>query len=300
MATGTGKTFVAMQIVWKLWKSAWRPGRNPRILYLADRNILIDQPIEREFKPAFGTGEGSPIWKLQGEAKRGREIYFGLYQQLADSGADLNGMFREFAPDFFDLVIVDECHRGSARAESSWRAILDHFSPATQLGMTATPRRDETADTLRLLRRRPLFEYSLAQGIDDGFLAPYRVRRVVLSPDAHGWAPDQGQLDLFGKEIPDGSVHHEGLRARRLAADPNRGRRQAPDGLPAATDRMGQDDRVLRQPGARRPDAASAAQRQRRPGEAAPQLRRAHRQRRGRHRPGPPQRLRRHRERTCR
>ncbi len=204
MATGTGKTFVSMQIVWKLWKSAWRPGRNPRILYLADRNILVDQPIGREYKPAIGTGGGSPIWKLQGEAKRGREIYFGLYQQLADSGADLNGMFRDFAPDFFDLVIVDECHRGSARAESSWRAILNHFSPATQIGMTATPRRDETADSYDYFGGGPLFEYSLAQGIDDGFLAPYRVRRVVLSPDAHGWAPDQGQLDLFGKEIPEG------------------------------------------------------------------------------------------------
>ncbi|MEX2100434.1 MAG: DEAD/DEAH box helicase family protein [Acidimicrobiia bacterium] len=203
LATGTGKTFVSMQIVWKLWKSGWRPGRNPRILYLADRNILVDQPIEREYKPAFGTGEGSPIWKLQGgEAKAGREIYFALYQQLSDSGEDPNGMFRQFAPDFFDLVIVDECHRGSARAESSWRAILDHFSPATQLGMTATPKNNETVDSYGYFGD-PLFEYSLAQGIEDGFLAPYRVRRVVLSPDAHGWAPEQGQLDLFGREIPD-------------------------------------------------------------------------------------------------
>ncbi len=204
LATGTGKTFVSMQIVWKLWKSGWRPGRNPRILYLADRNILVDQPIEREYKPAFGTGEGSPIWKLAGgEAKAGREIYFALYQQLSDSGEDPNGVFREFAPDFFDLIIVDECHRGSARAESSWRAILDHFSPAAQLGMTATPKRDETVDSYEYFGD-PLYEYSLAQGIDDGFLAPYRVRRVVLSPDAHGWAPDEGQLDLFGKEIPEG------------------------------------------------------------------------------------------------
>jgi len=204
MATGTGKTFVSMQIVWKLWQSAWRPGRNPRILYLADRNILVDQPIEREYKPAFGTGAGSPIWKLHGEAKRGREIYFGLYQQLADGGQDPNGMFRAFAPDFFDLIIVDECHRGSARAESSWRAVLNHFSPATQLGMTATPKRDETADTYEYFGGGPIFEYSLAQGIDNGFLAPYRVRRVVLSPDAHGWSPEPGQLDLFGKEIPEG------------------------------------------------------------------------------------------------
>jgi type I restriction enzyme R subunit len=201
MATGTGKTFVAMQIVWKLWNVHWRPGRNPRILYLADRNILVDQPIEREFKPAFGADEGSPIWKLRGEAKLGREIYFGLYQQLADSTGGLDGMYRDFSPDFFDLVIVDECHRGSARAESSWRAILRHFSPATQLGLTATPKRDETVDTYDYFGES-IFEYSLAQGIDDGFLAPYRVRRVVLSPDAHGWAPNQGQLDLFGKEIP--------------------------------------------------------------------------------------------------
>ncbi|MGI9016992.1 MAG: EcoAI/FtnUII family type I restriction enzme subunit R [Euzebya sp.] len=199
LATGTGKTFVSMQVVWKLWQSHWRSGRNPRVLYLADRNVLIDQPIEREFVPAFGEG---PIWKLRGEAKPGREIYFALYQALADSGEDPNGIFRDFAPDFFDLVIVDECHRGSARAESSWRAILDHFSPAAQLGMTATPKRDETIDSYAYFGD-PIFEYSLAQGIGDGFLAPYRVRRVVLSPDAHGFAPTQGQLDLFGKEIPD-------------------------------------------------------------------------------------------------
>jgi len=203
MATGTGKTFVSMQIVWKLWKSGWRKARNPRILYLADRNILVDQPIEREFKPAFGFGDNTPIWKLRSEAKAGREIYFALYQALADTGEDPNGMFRDFAPDFFDLVIVDECHRGSARAESSWRAILNHFSPATQLGMTATPKREETVDSYEYFGD-PLYEYSLAQGIDDGFLAPYRVRRVVLSPDAHGWAPTQGQLDLFGKAIPEG------------------------------------------------------------------------------------------------
>ena len=203
MATGTGKTFVAMQIVWKLWKVNWRPARNPRILYLVDRNVLVDQPIEREFKPAFGSGGGSPIWKLRGEAKLGRELYFGLYQQLADSSVGLDGMYRDFAPDFFDLVIVDECHRGSARADSSWRAILDYFAPAAQLGMTATPKRDESVDTYEYFGGS-IFEYSLAQGIEDGFLAPYRVRRVVLSPDAHGWAPDQGQLDLFGKEIPEG------------------------------------------------------------------------------------------------
>jgi type I restriction enzyme, R subunit len=200
MATGTGKTFVSMQIVWKLWRSGWRPGRNPRVLYLADRNILIDQPQSGYFVPVFGEG---PVWKLSGEAKAGREIYFALYQALADGSDEPNGIFRQFDPDFFDLVIVDECHRGSANAESSWRAVLEHFSPATQLGMTATPKRDETVDSYEYFGD-PLFEYSLAQGIDDGFLAPYRVRRVVLSPDAHGWEPTPEQMDRFGREIPPG------------------------------------------------------------------------------------------------
>jgi type I restriction enzyme R subunit len=199
MATGTGKTFVAMQIVWKLWSAGWRPGRHPRILYLADRNILINQPRLDYFVPAFGDG---PVWTLRGGPKSGREIYFALYQAIADGRED-DGIFRSYAPDYFDLVIVDECHRGSASAESAWRRILEHFSPATQLGMTATPKRDETADSYAYFGN-PLYEYSLAQGIEDGFLAPYRVRRVVLSPDAHGWSPTEGQLDLFGKEIPDG------------------------------------------------------------------------------------------------
>jgi type I restriction enzyme R subunit len=199
MATGTGKTFVSMQIVWKLWSAGWRPGRHPRILYLADRSILINQPRLDYFVPAFGDG---PVWTLRGGPKSGREIYFALYQAIADSGDD-DGIFRYYAPDFFDLVIVDECHRGSATAESAWRRILEHFSSATQLGMTATPKRDETADTYSYFGN-PLYEYSLAQGIEDGFLAPYSVRRVVLSPDAHGWSPTEGQLDLFGKEIPEG------------------------------------------------------------------------------------------------
>lgn len=203
LATGTGKTFVSMQMVWKLWQSGWRSDRKPRILYLADRNVLVDQPIEREFKPAFGLGDDSPIWKIQGEAKAGREIYFALYQALSVGEDDATQIFRQFSPDHFDLVIVDECHRGSSKAESAWRAILEYFAPATQLGMTATPKRDETIDSYAYFGD-PIFEYSLAQGIDDGFLAPYRVRRVVLSPDAHGWAPEEGQLDLFGKEIPDG------------------------------------------------------------------------------------------------
>lgn len=199
MATGTGKTFVALQIIWKLWSGSWRTDRKPRVLYLADRNILVDQPLDREFKPAFGGAEDSPLWKLQGEAKAGREIYFGLYQSLTVG----DGLYRQFSPDFFDVVIVDECHRGSAVPASAWRGILEYFSSATQLGMTATPKRDDTVDTYQWFKE-PIFTYSLKEGINDGFLAPYRVRRVVLSPDAQGWAPEQGQLDLYGKDIPEG------------------------------------------------------------------------------------------------
>lgn len=197
MATGTGKTFVALQVVWKLWSSRWKSDRKPRVLYLADRNILVDQPIAREFKPVFGNA----IWKVTGRAKTGREIYFALYQAIADA-AEGAGIFRDYPADYFDLIIVDECHRGSARDESTWRAILDHFSPATQLGMTATPLRNDNVDTYRYFGN-PIFEYSLADGIDDGFLAPYRVHRVVLSPDAYGWRPTPEQLDLFGREVPD-------------------------------------------------------------------------------------------------
>jgi type I restriction enzyme, R subunit len=197
LATGTGKTFVSLQIIWKLTAAQWpAPGRKPRILYLADRNILVDQPISREFRPVFGDA----IWKVQGDIKTGREIYFALYQALADTGDSL-GIFREYPADYFDLIVVDECHRGSARDDSSWRAILEHFSDAAQLGMTATPLREDNRDTYAYFGP-PVYEYSLKQGIDDGFLAPYRVRRVVLSPDAYGWQPNQGQLDLFGREIP--------------------------------------------------------------------------------------------------
>jgi len=199
MATGTGKTFVALQIVWKLWSSRWKSGRKPRILYLADRNILVDQPVTREFVPVFGS---DAVWKVSGAAKTGREIFFALYQAIGETTGS-EGIFHDYPADYFDLIIVDECHRGSARDESSWRGILEHFAPATQLGMTATPLREENADTYRYFGD-PLYEYSLAQGIEDGFLAPYRVRRVILSPDAEGWQPTPQQLDVLGREIPEG------------------------------------------------------------------------------------------------
>jgi type I restriction enzyme R subunit len=200
MATGTGKTAVAFQICWKLWSARWnRTGeyRRPKILYLADRNILIDQPKDGIFA-TFGDAR----CKIEsGAVVKSREMYFAIYQALAEDERRA-GLFRSFPSDFFDLVIVDECHRGSARGDSSWRAILDYFEPAFQLGMTATPLRDDNRDTY-LYFGNPVYEYSLRQGIDDGFLAPYRVHRVITDWDAAGWRPSKDELDRYGRPIPD-------------------------------------------------------------------------------------------------
>jgi len=199
LATGTGKTLVAFQICWKLWSTRWNAKgeyRRPRILYLADRNILVDDPKDKLFPP-FGDAR----WKIQGEAVKSREMYFATYQAIARDERR-PGLFREYAPDFFDLVIVDECHRGSARDESNWREILEYFAPAYQLGMTATPLREDNRDTYRYFGN-PIYTYSLRQGIEDGFLAPYRVHRVVTTVDAAGWRPTKGQVDRYRREIPD-------------------------------------------------------------------------------------------------
>ncbi len=200
MATGTGKTLVAFQICWKLWNARWNLAgahRRPRILYLADRNILVDQPKDGIFA-AFGDARN----KIEsGKVVHSREMYFGIYQAMAEDERR-EGLFRQFPQDFFDLIIVDECHRGSARDDSSWRVILEHFSAAVQLGMTATPLRDDNRDTY-LYFGNPLYEYSLGQGIDDGFLAPYRVHRVVTEWDAAGWRPSKDELDRYGRPIPD-------------------------------------------------------------------------------------------------
>lgn len=204
MATGTGKTVVAFQLCWKLWSSRWnRTGehRKPRILYLADRNFLVDDPKDKIFAP-FGDARH----KLEGgQAVKSRELYFSTYQSIA---ADENrpGLYQEFPRDFFDLIIVDECHRGSAKEKSNWREILEYFEPAYQLGMTATPLRDENRDTY-LYFGNPIYTYSLRQGIDDGFLAPYRVHRVVTQWDAAGWRPSKADLDRFGRPIPDDEYH---------------------------------------------------------------------------------------------
>lgn len=191
MATGTGKTFVAFQIVWRLWKAK----RKKRILFLADRNVLVDQAKDRTFSPM-----GEALHKIKGRAIKSREIYFALYQALAGRN-DQPGLYQKYPPDFFDLIVVDECHRGSANEEGSWRKILDYFSSATQIGMTATPKRNDNVDTYEYFGD-PIYTYSLAQGIEDGFLAPYRVNRVISDVDASGLQIDPGVLDRFGREIP--------------------------------------------------------------------------------------------------
>jgi type I restriction enzyme R subunit len=199
LATGTGKTIVAFQICWKLTNSLWnRTGehRRPRILYLADRNILVDDPKDKTFAP-FGEARH----KIEGEAVKSREMYFAIYQAIAKDERR-PGLYRDYPKDFFDLIIVDECHRGSARDESNWREILEYFEPAYQIGMTATPLRHDNRDTYRYFHN-PLYTYSLRQGIDDGFLAPYRVHRIVSTVDAAGWRPTPGEVDRYGREIPD-------------------------------------------------------------------------------------------------
>ncbi|MEQ8288729.1 MAG: DEAD/DEAH box helicase family protein [Gammaproteobacteria bacterium] len=205
MATGTGKTVVAFQICYKLWTTRWNrsgdPFKRPKILFLADRNVLVDDPKDKTFVP-FGDAR----YKIEnGEAIKSREMYFSTYQSIAEDERR-PGLYKEYEPDFFDLIIIDECHRGSARKTSNWREILDYFKPAVQIGMTATPLRKDNKATYRYFGN-PIFQYSLRQGLDDGFLAPYRVHRVVTSADATGWRPTKGEIDKLGREIPDEEFH---------------------------------------------------------------------------------------------
>jgi type I restriction enzyme R subunit len=200
LASGTGKTFVAFQIIWKLWNQRWnRSGayRRPKVLYLADRNVLIDDPKDKMFA-TFGDAR----WKVQGQVLKSRDIYFATYQAIARDERR-PGLYKEFGKEFFDFIVVDECHRGSAREDSNWREILEFFNSATQLGMTATPLRQDNRDTYAYFGN-PIYTYSLKQGIEDGFLAPYRVRRIVSSVDATGWRPYRDQRDRYDSKIPNG------------------------------------------------------------------------------------------------
>jgi len=203
LATGTGKTYIAFQIIWKLWNSRWNPQgefRKPKILYLADRNVLIDDPKDKLFA-VFGDAR----CKIKGEAVKSRDVYFSTYQAIAEDERR-PGLFKEYSRDFFDLIVVDECHRGSSREESNWREILDYFGPAIKIGMTATPLRNDNVDTYRYFGN-PIYTYTLRQGIKDGFLAPYRVHRIVSNVDATGWRPYRGELDKYDREVPDTEYH---------------------------------------------------------------------------------------------
>ncbi len=193
MATGTGKTYTAFQIIHRLWKS----GTKKRILFLADRNVLIDQTRRGDFKYFK---DKMTVVKHR-HIDKSYEIYLALYQGLSGADEDAN-VYKQFSPEFFDLIVVDECHRGSAREDSAWRDILQYFKNATQIGLTATPRETDTISNIEYFNE-PIYTYSLKQGIDDGFLAPYRVIRVGLNIDLEGWRPEDCKLDKEGNPVED-------------------------------------------------------------------------------------------------
>lgn len=193
MATGTGKTYTAFQIIHRLWKS----GAKKRILFLADRNALIDQTKRGDFKHFKDKMTVIKNRKID----KSYEVYLALYQGLSGSDEDANA-YKKFSKDFFDLIVIDECHRGSAKEDSAWREILNYFNKATHIGLTATPKETKEVSNIEYFGE-PIYTYSLKQGIDDGFLAPYRVIRVNLNVDVEGWRPDVGKKDKDGQEVED-------------------------------------------------------------------------------------------------
>jgi type I restriction enzyme R subunit len=193
MATGTGKTYTAFQIIWRLWKS----GAKKRILFLVDRNILADQTKINDFKPF-----GQAMTKITNRTvDKSFEVYLCLYQAVTGTEEEQN-IYQQFSRDFFDLVAVDECHRGSAADDAAWRQVLEYFSSATQIGLTATPKETKEVSNIEYFGE-PIYTYSLRQGISDGFLAPYKVVRIGLDKDLDGWRPDAGQTDKYGRLIED-------------------------------------------------------------------------------------------------
>ncbi|MBQ7645171.1 MAG: DEAD/DEAH box helicase family protein, partial [Spirochaetales bacterium] len=206
MATGTGKTYTAFQIVYRLLRS----GMKRKVLYLADRNILVDQSIQQDFSPLEKTIHKINYAKDDPTTITSYEVFFSLYQQLSDRDDEENPeddddavgrLANLFKPDFFDLIIVDECHRGSAKKDSSWRKILEYFSSATQIGMTATPKETRYISNIDYFGE-PIYSYSLREGIDDGFLAPFKVINIKTNI-GEGWRPYKGQVDKFGQLIED-------------------------------------------------------------------------------------------------
>ncbi|WP_253446596.1 EcoAI/FtnUII family type I restriction enzme subunit R [Halomonas sp. Y3] len=209
MATGTGKTFTAFQIIWRLWKAK----QKKRILFLADRNILVDQTKNNDFKPF-----GQAMTKVTNRTvDPSYEIYLSLYQAVTGSEEEQN-IYRQFSPDFFDLIVIDECHRGSAAVDSAWRRVIDYFASATHIGLTATPKETKEVSNIDYFGE-PLYTYSLKQGIEDGFLAPYKVIRVDIDRDLQGWRPSKGQRDKFGQEIED-RIYNQKDFDRQLVLEP--------------------------------------------------------------------------------
>lgn len=194
MATGTGKTYTAFQIIWRLWNA----GIKKRILFLADRTALISQTFTNDFAPF----KDKMTWVTKQNFDTAHEIYLGLYQGLTGEDEDANSLFKQFSPSFFDLIVVDECHRGSAKADSQWREVLEYFSAATQIGLTATPKETKEVSNIDYFGD-PVYTYTLKQGINDGYLAPYRVIRVFFDKDVEGFVPYTGQTDDNGEVIDD-------------------------------------------------------------------------------------------------
>ncbi len=193
MATGTGKTYTAFQIIWRLWKA----GTKKRTLFLVDRNILADQTKTNDFKPF-----GQAMTKISNRTvDKAFEIYLCLYQAVTGTEEEQN-IYKQFSPDFFDLIVIDECHRGSAADDAAWRQVLEYFSSATQIGLTATPKETKDVSNIEYFGD-PIYTYSLRQGISDGFLAPYKVVRIGIDKDLDGWRPEEGQTDIHGQLIED-------------------------------------------------------------------------------------------------
>ena len=200
MATGTGKTYTAFQIIWRLWKAR----KAKRILFLVDRNILADQALINDFKPF-----GAAMTKITNRTvDKSYEVYVSLYQAVTGT-EEVQNIYKQFSREFFDLVVVDECHRGSAAADSAWREILDYFLGATHIGLTATPKETRSVSNIDYFGE-PVYTYSLKQGIEDGFLAPFKVVRIDIDRDLAGWRPEQGQCDRYGEQIEDRIYNQRG------------------------------------------------------------------------------------------